>query len=81
MPTNAQLALADRVMGCLPDGGMSWKQLYSATGKPTESALTNAVRLLEKKGKIERVHVPRPAKCKHHEDFSRVPRVLIRRKA
>lgn len=77
-----QVELQDRVMKCLADAAeMSWKQLYEATGKPTMSSLSYAVRVLEQAGKVERERVVFGEKYNYKEDRTHAAMVLIRRKA
>lgn len=81
MNPSVRHSVADRVLACLPVGGMTWKALYEATGKPYMSTLSYAVRVLEKAGKVEREKIIFPPKYNYKEDRTHAARVLIRRKA
>ena len=75
-------ALMDCVLNCLSTTtGMSWKELFEATGKPAMSTLSYAVRVLEQAGKVERERVVFPPKYNYKEDRTHAARVLIKRKA
>ena len=69
--------LQNQILEVLPEKGMGWRELAGKVGLSL-SAINNAVRNLEKDGKVVRVKAPVPKLHGRTIDKFRGPQVVIR---